>query len=147
MQVSMRLLLLAVQAKAAQLQPMAGDLVTVVFTDNGKLLFCFKAIKIGAATASGTNQQVLVAARTSKYRLALAEMMDPVDQFQFFELFNRTVNCHQADVRHNRACLVENFHGGKRAVAGRDNIQDYAPRPGDTIPAAAELALPIFGCL
>ena len=78
---------------------------------------------------------MLVAVRTSKNCLALAKMMDAVDQFQLLKLFHCPIDRDQADVRHHSTRLIKNLHRSDRAAAGSNDIQDHTARAGDPVAA------------
>ena len=85
---------------------------------------------------------MLVAMRPPENCLALAEMMDAVDQSQFLKLFHSTIDSDQANTRHHSSRLIKDLHGGDRPAAGSNDIKDHPARAGDPAAAQAELAFP-----
>lgn len=126
---------------------MTGDCVAQVLAGFLELFFNFQPIKIHALPAFCADQQVLVAGCASENGLAMIAMVNPVNQAQFFELFNGAVNCHQPDLRKLRLSLFMHFLWGERTLAAGDHTQDHLPWPRDTPAAEDEFMLPCLADL
>jgi hypothetical protein len=87
---------------------------------------------------------MLVSLSTAKYGLALAEMIDAVDQFQLLEFLDSAINGHQTNIRHHGTCLSEKIQRGERTTAAGNNTKDHMPWTGNTVATAAKLAYPFF---
>jgi hypothetical protein len=125
---------------------MVGDLISMPLSDISKLIFGIQPVKVGSAAAAGANQQVLMALCTSENRLALAKMMDAVDQSQFLKFFDSPIYRDQTDVRHYRSRLIKDLRWGYRPAARGEDIKDHPSRARDAIAALAELIFPFFCC-
>ena len=71
-------------------------------------------------------------------------MMFPVDQAQFFKLFDGPVYSNQPNMGQPLLCLSMDFLRGEGALAGRNDIQDHLPGLGDAATVAAEFFLPFL---
>lgn len=120
------------------------NLKSVLLTNRGKKSTQIVTVKVDGFFALLADQQMLMSLSMGQIGITALLLMHALDEMQFFEFFERTIDGHQAELGIKFTPQVVDFGGRQGAWALGNNFNNSAARVGDAVALSTEFGKPIF---